>query len=207
MYSSTVSAALVAISKPYHAAAYNLGMSTTKTMLTAQEFDEFPFEEDKRYELDEGEMIEMTRPAYKHNRVLRELMHHLELYLRKNPIGEPLISENLYALSDSTRRAPDIAILLGNHESELRDAKVIHIIPDIAAEVLSPNESPRMIHRKLRQYFDSGVKEVWLIDPESSEVEIWTGHAAFRELTGQDILSNPLLPGFGLPLTELFLLK
>ena len=35
-------------------------MSAAKALLTAEEFDNYPFEEDKRYELDEGELIEMT---------------------------------------------------------------------------------------------------------------------------------------------------
>ena len=34
-------------------------MGATKTLLTAEEFDNYPFEEDKRYELDEGELIEV----------------------------------------------------------------------------------------------------------------------------------------------------
>ena len=42
-------------------------------MLTAEQFDNYPFEEDKRYELDEGELIEMTKPAYEHNRILSVL--------------------------------------------------------------------------------------------------------------------------------------
>jgi hypothetical protein len=45
-------------------------MGTAKTLLSAEEFDNYPFAEDKRYELDEGELIEMTRPAYRHNRIL-----------------------------------------------------------------------------------------------------------------------------------------
>ena len=73
-------------------------MRVTKTLLTAEEFDNYPFEEDKRYELDEGELIEMTKPAYRHNRVLAKLQFELAAYLHKNPIGEVLISENLYAL-------------------------------------------------------------------------------------------------------------
>jgi Uma2 family endonuclease len=40
---------------------YNYHMSAAKILLTAEEFDNYPFEEDKRYELDEGELIEMTR--------------------------------------------------------------------------------------------------------------------------------------------------
>jgi Uma2 family endonuclease len=123
----------------------------TKTMLTAEQFDNYPFEEDKRYELDEGELIEMTRPAYKHNRVMRKLMFKLEVYFLDHPIGEPLLSENLYALSPDIRRSPDVAIILGDRSAELENAKVIPIIPDIAVEILSPNETPRMIHRKLKQ--------------------------------------------------------
>jgi Uma2 family endonuclease len=89
-------------------------MSAAKTLLSAEEFDNYPFEEDKRYELDEGELIEMTRPAYRHNRVLKNLVFSLELYFRANATGEALLSENLYALSPNTRRSPDVAVILGD---------------------------------------------------------------------------------------------
>ena len=184
---------------------YTAGMGATKTLLTAAEFDNYPFEEDKRYELDEGELIEMTRPAYKHNLALGNLFARLHNYFHANRLGEALISENLYALSPNTRRSPDVAVILGDRREELRNAKVIPIIPDIAAEVLSPSETPRMIHRKLKQYFAARVKEVWLIDPEAREIEIWTGPSLpDRALTNGDVLASPLLSDFALPLEELF---
>jgi Uma2 family endonuclease len=179
-------------------------VGATKILLTAEEFDNYPFEEDKRYELDEGELIEMTRPAYKHNRVLMKLTMAVGIYLRDRPIGESLLSENLYALSSLTRRSPDLAIILGDRRAELENAKVIPIIPEIAAEVLSPSDTPRMIHRKMKQYFAAGVKEIWLIDPESKEVEIWTALQLTRELSGDAEITSPLLPGFALKLEELF---
>jgi len=180
-------------------------MGATKTLLTAEQFDNYPFEEDKRYELDEGELIEMTRPAYKHNRILIRLTARLFMFFEQNPIGEALNSENLFALSPNTRRAPDLAVILGDRSQELAGAKVIPIVPDIAIEVLSPTETPRMIHRKLKQYFDAGVKEVWLIDPETHTAEIWTGpNLPDHELTTADTLTSPLLPGFALPIAELF---
>ncbi len=68
-------------------------------------------------------------------------------------------------------------MILGDRSEELRDAKVIPIIPDIAVEVLSPSETTRMIVRKLEQYFRAGVKEVWLIhpyaEPDAKTVEVW----------------------------------
>jgi Uma2 family endonuclease len=180
-------------------------VGAAKILLTAEEFDNYPFEEDKRYELDEGELIEMTRPAYKHNRILANLQYAVESFLRQNRVGEALISENLYALAPLIRRAPDLAIILGDRRAELENAKVIPIVPEIAVEVLSPGESPRMIHRKLRQYFEAGVKEVWLIDPETREVEIWTGtQLPERELGGDDQITSQWLPGFALKLADLF---
>ena len=184
---------------------YTVAMGDARILLSAEEFDNYPFEEDKRYELDEGELIEMTRPAYKHNRILQKLLVKLVQYLEQNPIGEALISENLYALSPSTRRSPDVAVILGDHKAELWEAKVIHLIPDIAAEVLSPSETPSMVHRKMGQYFKAGVKEVWLIQPEDRTVEIWTGPTLPEQaLTASDSITSALLPGFTLALPELF---
>jgi Uma2 family endonuclease len=179
-------------------------MGATKLLLTAEQFDNYPFEEDKRYELDEGELIEMTRPAYLHNRILMRLSGELFIYFKSNPIGEVLNSENLYALSSATRRAPDVGIILGDRQKELQGAKVIYVIPDIAVEILSPSETQRKIHRKLKQYFAAGVKEVWLIDPESREAEIWTGSALSDVRDVADTLASPLLPGFSLSLSDLF---
>src|SRR5277367_4409554 len=99
-------------------------MGAAKTLLTAEQFDNYPFEEDKRYELDEGELIEMTRPAYDHNRILGILHLEMGLYFRAHKIGEVLLSENLYALSVITRRAPDLAVILGERCVSLRGSKV-----------------------------------------------------------------------------------
>ena len=180
-------------------------MGSAKILLTAEEFDNYPFEEDKRYELDEGELIEMTRPAFDHNRAMKRLLVRLENFLEATQIGEVLASENLYALAPSTRRAPDVAIILGDKWKSLRGAKVIPIVPEIVAEVLSPSETTRMIHRKLKQYFEAGVKEVWLIDPEAQEVEVWTGPTIPEHaLAGNAVLESSLLPGFKLSLEDLF---
>lgn len=180
-------------------------MTPSKVLMTAEEFDNYPFAEDKRYELDEGEFLEMCKPAYIHNRVLKILMYALETYLRASRVGEMLISENLYALGPLTRRAPDAAVILGDRTAELWDAKVIPIVPEIVVEVSSPSETPRMIHRKLKQYFAAGVKEAWLIYPEAREVEVWTGPTIpDHALAGDDVLVSALLPGFNLRLVELF---
>jgi Uma2 family endonuclease len=114
----------------------------------------------------------------------------------------PLSQEPAWRSADLRERLrPDVAVILGDRYEELKNATVIPIIPEIMAEVLSPEETPRMIDRKLRQYFDAGVQEVWLIHPGFREIEVRTeprlpGHA----LAIGDALTSKLLPGFELPL-------
>ncbi len=173
--------------------------------MTAEEFARYPFEEDKRYELDDGELIVTGRPPYNHNRVVKNLLLAVVGFVEESGIGEALISENVYALAPSICRSPDLSIILGDHSDELRGATVIPITPGAVMEVLCEIDTVRTIHRKLRQYFEAGVKEVWLVDPEAREVEIWTGptipdHALARDA----VLESALLPGFKLPLEDLF---
>jgi Uma2 family endonuclease len=62
-----------------------------------------------------------------------------------------------------------------------------------------------MIHRKLKQYFEARVKQVRLIDPDPREIEIWKGPSLPDPvLAGGDLLTSVLLPGFVIPLVELF---
>lgn len=174
-------------------------------ILTAAQFETYPFEEDKRYELDEGRLIVTDRPPYRHNRVSCNLLRAVGSFLADSEVGEAFISENVYALSGLTCLSPDLTVILGDRRRELEHATVIRIVPDIVAEVLCEDDTVHRMHRKLNQYFEAGVKEVWLIDPEAREIEIWTGPALpAGALSGGAVLESPLLPGLALPLDELF---
>ena len=82
---------------------------------------------------------------------------------------------------------------------------MIPLIPEIVVEIQSPSDQHRRLSRKLKQYFDAGVKEVWVLDPATATGEIWTAPSlTFRELAITDSLTSPLLPGFNLPLADLF---
>ena len=56
----------------------------------------------------------------------------------------------------------------------------------------------------LRGYFDHGMHEVCLIDPADQTVELWNTPWQPLQLTDDDAISSPLLPGFSLPLPDLF---
>ena len=82
-------------------------------------------------------------------------------------------------------------------------------IPDLAAdlavEVLSRGNTKKEMARKLREFFRAGTRLAWLIDPASRTVDIYTSPDDFTRLTEKDTLDGgEVLPGFSLPLAELF---
>ena len=73
--------------------------------------------------------------------------------------------------------------------------------------IVYPKPKPRGFNELeyLAQYFTAGVKEVWLINPADLTAEIWTGpNLPAPALSGQDSLTSALLPGFTMPLPDLF---
>ncbi|MFM2125642.1 MAG: hypothetical protein RL328_2093 [Acidobacteriota bacterium] len=74
----------------------------------------------------------------------------------------------------------------------------------IALVILDGSIGPREMTLRIRGYFDHGMHEVWLIDPADQTVELWNTPWQPLQLSDDDSISSPLLPGFSLPLLELF---
>jgi Uma2 family endonuclease len=71
--------------------------------------------------------------------------------------------------------------------------------------VLSKSNTPREMERKLRDYFQAGVQVVWMVDPRIETAQVYTAPTKARKIGKDQALSGgKLLPGFSLPLKELF---
>jgi len=173
---------------------------SAKTLISVEDFDRLE-EEEFRYELDEGELITMTRPCVIDARIARELLFALQRYFEAHPIGEALGGNLLFVLGPATKRAPAVSVLMRaiDPDQEIQGA------PEIAAEILSPSNTKREMKRKLGQFFATGCKLAWIIDPKTRTVEVWeSAVGASRTLREGESLETPLLPGLTLPLTNLF---
>ncbi len=80
------------------------------------------------------------------------------------------------------------------------------LFPDLAVEVLRENNTPEEMRRKLREYFLAGVRLVWMIDPRKRMAEVYTGPDAPTAILDEKkaLEGGEVLPGFTLPLAELF---
>jgi Uma2 family endonuclease len=179
---------------------------STKTLISTAEFDRLVEPDDLRYELDEGELIEMTRPRVGHNRVVMKMTRVLLQYLQANPVGELFSSDNLFVLGPTIKRAPDLSFILAERASRIDPAKDIQGAPDLAIEVLSPSDKATAMRRKIKQYFGAGCQLVWLVYSTSQEVEVWESASGPVRVLGEDetLETHGLLPGFALPVRSLF---
>jgi Uma2 family endonuclease len=79
------------------------------------------------------------------------------------------------------------------------------LVPDLAVEILSPNNTAEEIERKRGEYFSRGTQLVWIVDPRDRTVEVFTAPTTSTLLRETDTLDGaPVLPGFTLPLRDLF---
>jgi Uma2 family endonuclease len=98
--------------------------------------------------------------------------------------------------------APDAAWWSAGREPRIEPG-ALDIVPDLIAEVLSPATRDNDLGPKRRQYFDAGVRELWLIDPRDQSV-LLVDAAGERRLHRDDVLESPLLTGFAVRVDELF---
>lgn len=178
-------------------------MATITTMTGAQ-FDAMPYEEGRRWELINGELISVSTPTWRHQDIVFKILLALRRYLERSKIAGLACQDVEFALTDNDRVRPDVCVLLGEKALRLDPDKTpIPGAPDIAIEVISPTERASESHDKVRAYLRNGSAEVWQVYPKSRTVQIYRGEIS-RSVESSQQVESDLLPGFVLPLSSLF---
>lgn len=174
----------------------------TQTLMTAEQFDQLPLEDGRRWELLDGELIEMASATPEHNHIAGKLNARLFVFLETHPFGVA-IPDTEFATGADRRQQPDVAVLSLEAWRRL-DRKRVPVIemPLIAIEVVSPSESAIKLNRKIKAYIEAGVKEVWTIYPDTKQIYVF-GSQTVRHYDAGQILETPLLPGFSLAVSDL----
>jgi len=177
-------------------------MASTATM-TGAEFDALPWEEGRRWELIEGELVEVGSPTPEHQLVVQRILLALMLYFGKRQSGM-VLADVEFALSKTNRVRPDVLVLLGERATTVDRSKVpVPGAPDIAVEVISPSEQTPDSMSKVEAYLRHGTREVWQVFPKLRQVVIFTGRD-LRRLDSTETLTTSLLPDFALAVSSLF---
>jgi Uma2 family endonuclease len=159
---------------------------------------------DKLYEIVDGQPEEKEMPGARHSGICTRLTVKLGLYLTANPLGE-LYAESSFQIG-ANERIPDLAFVLAARippEGE-PDTKW-PMPPDLAVEVISPNDLYEKVYAKAMEYLTAGVKQVWLVSPEHHTFTIYRSATHITAFAGDgELVSEDLFPGFRCPLREIF---
>ena len=179
-------------------------MPTIATMSGAQ-FDALPYEEGLRWELLEGELIDVPGPTPRHQDIVFAILQALKLYLRERRLQGAAYGDVEFALSKDVRLRPDVCLLLPEKAVHLdRDRIPIPGAPDLAIEVIFPSERTTESRAKVDAYLRYGVAEVWQIYPDSRALEIYKRENGRGTASADQQVTTDLLSGFSVPLSSFF---
>lgn len=126
-------------------------------------------------------------------------------YVRKNGLGMTSGAESTLRMRSGKVRLPDLCFFSKGRLPE-KLSRVPLLSPDLAVEVLSPDNTKAEMNQKLREYFQSGTRLVWFVDPPKRTVAVYRSpEQPIRILNETDSLDGEeVVPGFAMPVAELF---
>ena len=157
-------------------------------------------------ELVEGEII-MSPVGMQHEYVGAILLQRLTEYVRKNRLGVVLGSSIGYRLKRGNVRSPDVSFISKNKLVGVKhpSKKFPHFAPDLAVEILSPDDTVEGLHQKIVEYFDNETKLVWVVNPEEQTVLVYHSPQPDTILRISDQLQGEnVVPGFTMQVADLF---
>jgi Uma2 family endonuclease len=135
------------------------------------------------------------------------LLHLFWNYLEQNNLGFAFPGDSQLRLREGLIRIPDVFFVSWEQlpSREVPEDPIASLFPDLAVEIITPNNTKREIERKLDDYFTAGCKLAWIIDPKTRTAKIYTSVRRFSEIDETGSLDGgTVLPGFTLSLAKLF---
>jgi Uma2 family endonuclease len=175
---------------------------------TATEQDVFDIHdhEDRLYELVDGVLVEKTM-GKQESFLAALIVTFLGGFVNPRQLGFVLGADGMAQLAPGLIRIPDVSFVSWRQVPSRRISRTVALefAPDLAVEVLSPSNTVREMDAKLRDYFAAGVRLVWYVDPVARNVRVFTAVDKVVVVGENETLTgDPVLPGFTLPLRELF---
>jgi Uma2 family endonuclease len=181
-------------------------MSESARLITAEELERFP-SDDSRCELVAGRIIRMTPVGFQHGRTVANLMFLLRQHLEGRALGVVVTEVGFKLATDpDTVRAPDVAVIHLHRIPSPAPRGFWKGPPDLAMEVLSPEDRPTEILEKVEEYLASGVRLVVTVDPDTRTVMVYRPSRPATCLTGDDawLDLDDAVPGFRCKLRQIF---
>ena len=179
-------------------------MTTLTRITTAEQLWEANLQQP--CELVRGELCMMSPGNAEHGWVNMNIAAPLATFVKQHNLGYVFGAETGFIVerNPDTVLAPDVAFVRRDRIPGEIPRKFFAGPPDLAVETLSPGDSASKVQRKTEDWLSNGCHEVWLIDPRLKSATICTLGSQGVQVEAVDRLTTSLLPGFELPVVEVF---
>ena len=157
----------------------------------------------RKYELVNGRLVEVPTGG-RHGRIAAGVVGR---FYALHPHGASLFDSSTgFRMAQGNIRSPDVSVM---RTERLPEGKApvgfVDGAPDLAIEVVSPDERMSDLLTKMAEYFESGAQEVWLLFPERKQAHRYRADLSVEVLHENDILHGaPLVPDFAVRVGDLF---
>ncbi len=181
---------------------------SVKQLLTADDLLTMPDVPGKRFELVNGELVEMTATSLLHNALVGLVFVLLRTFVRERGLGMVCVDGAAYIL----RRDPDL-VRVPDVSFVARDRIPVGglglvfwpFAPDLAVEIVSPNDRPGEVRTKVGEYVAAGARAVWVMSPARQALTVHRPNSASVTLGPDDeVDGGDVLPGFRVRVRDLF---
>jgi Uma2 family endonuclease len=181
-------------------------MSRSTRLVTAEELERLPGD-DYRYELVKGRVVRMSPVGLRHGTVVVRLAMLLGAHVNQGGLGIVATEVGFVLASNpDTVRAPDLAFIRQERLPAVDPRGFWRGAPDLAVEVLSPDDRAPEVEEKVGEYLQHGVTVVLVVDPDNESVSVHRRLAPPLALQGADALLEigDVLLGFSATLASIF---
>ena len=182
-------------------------MATQLRTMTADQLLAMP-DDGIRRELVAGELRERTPAGWQHGRIAGNIAGELRAFVKAHRLGEMATPGASYRLSadPDTIRVPDVSFVRRERIDEVGDTPGFWPgAPDLAFEVISPNDRYSEVRSKVDESLAAGTPMVVLVDTQNRELIVFRSSGDRIELTEDDVLDGgDVVPGWTLPVRDIF---
>jgi Uma2 family endonuclease len=160
------------------------------------------------YEIVDGEYQEIEWMGAYEGTLASYLNHLINAFAVTKKLGLA-VNEVLFALREDPQlqRRPDVAFVSYDRWPEQPDApgEAWDTVPDLAIEIVSPTNRAAEIDQKIGDYFGAGVRQVWVLYPQTRRTYVFTSPTETTVYNADDLIpGGDVLPGFELRINDLF---
>jgi Uma2 family endonuclease len=179
-------------------------VQTSTKQLTLAEFLALP-EGETGYELVDGKAISKVLPKWYHSKTQGKLLLLLDDWCGER--GEVGVE---WAVTLQRNQLdwvpiPDLLYVSFNRlDSNLNEDAPCPVAPELAVEIISPDQTFGYMAQKAADYLSAGVLRVWVVDPREQSITVFYPDASPQTYTGERLLTDPVLPDLQLTAQQVF---